>query len=172
MGEPLLTEKQQNQILRESYPVVPLTPEEAKAVEVGRRIPLEAQVWVEIQGAIRDKKAGWRLDYKVCDHRPRFVRRGLGYTRSIALAVDGVEAVPADYQEELTLEAHRKQAAYDHEHRLEEVSKQDVQRVNAEIRELVKRAIKMGVDPAMTLAPIVKLVEDQHRSLPHLKDAA
>lgn len=168
----MLTDKQRNQILRESYPVITLTPQEAESVEPGRRINLQAQVWVEVRGAVRDKKAGWRLDYKVCDYRPRFVRRGLGYTRSIALAVDGVEAVPADYQEELTLEAHRKQAKYDREHRLEEVSKQDVQRVNAEIRELVKRAIKMGVDPAMTLAPIVKLVEDQHRSLPRLKDAA
>lgn len=175
MRPTLLTDKQRRQILREVYPVVTLTPEEAKALRPGDRISLKAQVSVEVLGAKRDKKAGWFLEYKVRDDRPRFLRRNPGgppYTHSIALAVDGVEAVPADYQEELTLEAHRKKATYDREHRLEDMTKQDVQRVNSEIRELTKRAIKMGVDPALALAPIVRLVEEQHRSLPRLKDAA
>lgn len=165
-----LTDTQRRQIQRGNFPFLALEEDEAKALEP-HEIKITAQLLVKVERARKDKKAGWYAEYTVRDDRPRFMRRGQGYTHSLALAVaeEDTEAVPEEYQRELTNLANRRQAEFDRENRIEELARQDMQRLNSEIRELTKRAIKMGVDPAIALAPIVRAVEQQHSGL---KDAA
>lgn len=165
-----LTDAQRGRILRRNYPHLKLEPDEAKAL-IPQTITINQQVWVEVRGARRDKKAGWFVDYVVHDYRPRFMKRGTGHTHAIQLAVagEGEDVVPDEYQEELRVRAERKQESFNRENRIEDVTRQDVQRLNAEIRELAKRAIKMGVDPTVVLAPVVQAVKREHIGL---RDAA
>lgn len=165
-----LTDAQRGRILRRNYPHLKLEPDEAKALEPCT-ITINQQVWVEVRGAKRDKKAGWYVDYVVCDHRPRFMKRGTGHTHTVELAVarEDEDVVPEEYQLQLTMEAHRRQESFDRANRADELAARDVQRLNAEIRELVRRAMKMGIDPAVALAPVLSTVKRQHASL---RDAA
>ena len=169
-----LTDIQRRQILRGDYPHLPLEPDEAKALEPHRIEIIEHRVWIDVLAARKDKKTGWYAEYRVSDNRPRFMKRTEGYTQSVSLAVanEDEEAIPPEYQKELTLQANRNQAEFDRVHRAEDLARQDVQRLTSEMRELTKRAVKMGVDPAVALAPIMRAVAEQHRSLHSLKDAA
>ena len=165
-----LTDVQRGRILRRNYPHLKLEPDEAKALEPCT-ITINQQVWVEVRGAKRDRKAGWFVDYVVHDYRPKFMRRGQGHTHAIQLAVasEDEDVVPDEYQHDLTMRANRRQESFNRENRADELAQRDVQRLNAEIRELVKRARKMGVDPAVALAPVLRTVKRQHASL---RDAA
>ena len=90
-----LTEKQRRQIQRGSYPFMPLEQEIAETIEP-HEIRITEQLRVNVTGARKDKKKGWYVEYVVRDDRPRFMRRGQGYTHSLALAVanEDTEAVP------------------------------------------------------------------------------
>lgn len=46
----------------------------------------------------------------------------------------------------------------------------DLQRLNAETRELAKRAVKLGLDPTIALAPIAKAIKDAHAELKPQED--
>ena len=62
-----LTDTQRRQIQRGSFPHLALEPDEAKALEP-HRITITRQLWIEVTGAKRDKKAGWYLSEM---HKPR-----------------------------------------------------------------------------------------------------
>lgn len=89
-----------------------------------------------------------------------------GYTDSMYQALeDAGEAVPAEYQNELTLRARSRHLESVKEERMDENARQDVQRLNAEMKDLVRRAAKMGVDPMVALAPVAREIAAQHRGL-------
>lgn len=194
-----LTPAQRQQIKAGEYPHLALSVEEAEELEPDTITLRRDQLWVEIRGAAKDKRKRWHVDYRVHDHRPRFLRRSphgvdfaairssydsIGvpravteqtaaeaeeashYTTSPAQAdTDAGEAVPREYQDELTKRANRRFAELERDEREEQVRQRDLQRVNAEVRELVKRAVKMGVDPAIVLAPIERELRAQHDDL-------
>jgi hypothetical protein len=91
------------------------------------------------------------------------------YTGNPKQALDHLEAVPADWQNVLSMQATSRFAEHQRSERAEQESARDLQRLNAELRELAKRAAKMGVDPVQVLAPVAREISTQHASL---KDAA
>jgi len=162
-----LTDKQRRQILRGDYPRVSLTPEQAKALPLGRRISLKAQVSVEVVGARRDKKVGdYYLEYRVIDFRPRFMARsasGPAYTHSIQLAVaeEGEDAVPEDYQRELTMRARAKHLKTAEEDHAEDLTRRQFKSFSDAARGVIMRQAKEGVDPGPRLARWLKELESR-----------
>ena len=169
-----LTDTQRRQIQRGIWPYLEITEDEAKSLEP-HAVKITEQLDIWVSGARKEKKGGWYAEYTVRDNRPRFMKRTPGmddeYTSSLAQAVcnEDTEAVSKEVLDEFTEQARRRQDEFNRQNRAEELARHDRQRLNSEIKELTKRAIKMGIDPAVALAPIYKAVEQQHSGL---KDAA
>lgn len=154
-----LTDAHRRQILRRSYPHLPLEPDEAKALEPGT-ITINQQVWVEIRGAKRDKKAGWFVDYVVFDYRPKFMRRGQGHTHAIQLAVaqEGEDVIPDDYQEKLTMEGRLRRVESQN---AEDLALRQFKSFADAARGIVRRQARLGIDPGPTLARFMRELEDE-----------
>lgn len=153
-----LTDTQRRQIQRGNFPHLALEPDEAKALEP-HRITITRQLWIEVTGAKRDKKAGWYAVYTVRDDRPRFMRRGQGYTHSLALAVanEDTEAVPEEFQRHLTQRSHDQWSALHHRKNM----KQELNRLTREIRNKTLEAERRGFDASLH----IKRLEEQLASL-------
>lgn len=91
----------------------------------------------------------------------------IGYTRNPKreAIVDASPAVRPDVQNVLDMRARLHDSEYDREQRAEREAERDLQRVQAEVRELAKRAVRMGVDPMVAMAPIAKAIERAQREL-------
>lgn len=141
-----LTDTQRRQIQRGNFPHLALEPDEAKALEP-HRIEITKQLWIEVIGPRKDKKTGWYAEYKVRDDRPRFMRRGQGYTHSLALAVanEDTEAVPAEYQKELTMMARQRHLSTVETERAEELARRQFKSFADAARGLCVKRAKMGV---------------------------
>lgn len=155
-----LTDTQRRQIQRGNFPHLALEPDEAKALEP-HRITITRQLWIEVTGAKRDKKAGWYAVYTVRDDRPRFMRRGQGYTHSLALAVanEDTEAVPEEYQRELTMRGREKHLSAVEEDRAEELARRQFKSFSDAARGICVRYAKMGIDPGPALAKVLRDLE-------------
>lgn len=73
--------------------------------------------------------------------------------------------VPRAYQTVISMQAHARWTEHQREENAEQETQRDLQRVNAELRELVKRAVKMGIEPTQVIAPIAREIEAQHKDL-------
>lgn len=154
-----LTDAQRGRILRRNYPHLKLEPDEAKAL-VPQTIMINQQVWVEVRGARRDKKAGWFVDYVVHDYRPRFMKRGTGHTHAIQLAVagEGEDVVPDEYQEELRVKARLRTVESQN---AEELAMRQFKSFADALRGVVRRQARLGIDPGPTLARFVREMQDE-----------
>lgn len=155
-----LTDTQRRQIQRGNFPHLALEPDEAKALEP-HRITITRQLWIEVTGAKRDKKAGWYAVYTVRDDRPRFMRRGQGYTHSLALAVanEDTEAVPEDYQRELTMRARERHLEAVEGDRAEELARKQFKGFSEAARGICVRCARQGIDPGPYLAAMLRELE-------------
>ncbi len=158
------------------------------AEEMERGIGSEALVetpllWIEITEIRRTRKLLWRLLYRTVDMRPTWMRRGPpkpegsrlrqrqwtaldehGMTGELASALDPeAEVVDDGYRNVLEIGARLKRA--EREQELDPEAERLRQAVNGEVRELVKRAVKAGVDPALVLGPVVRQIEAMHSDL-------
>jgi hypothetical protein len=143
-----LTDTQRRQIQRGTYPFLALEEDEAKVLEA-HEIKITEQLVVTVVGARKDKKAGWYAEYTVRDDRPRFMRRGQGYTHSLALAVanEDTEAVPPEYQKELTMMARQRHLSTVETERAEELARRQFKSFADAARGLCVKRAKMGLPP-------------------------
>lgn len=91
------------------------------------------------------------------------------YTSNPKQSVEGFQVVPPDWQNRFSVQATSRFAEHKREQRAEQANAADLRRINAELRELAKRAAKMGIDPVQVLAPVAREISAQHAGL---KDAA
>ena len=147
---------------------------------------------IEILRIRKPKKGGWSVEYRVIDHRdhepyllptarslrldnekgepvPMTKEEELGYTHDPRRGISAGRAVPSKYQNVLSMQGHSRHAEHKRAERAEEETREDLRRLNCEIRELAKRAAKMGVDPTQVLAPIAREIASQHANI---RDAA
>lgn len=138
----------------------------------------------------RRTRKGWRLEVTIHDDREEryfLLRTGsglaldergrpldemppeedIGYTRNPKRegVIDPEPGVRPDIQNVLVMRAKLQDHGYDRDHRAEQEAERHLQRAQAEVRELVKRAVHLGVDPALALARVVKAVEESHDEL-------
>lgn len=164
-------------------------------VETGQEIALTPNVSICITRITKTKGDDHRCRYMVIDQRATLPRRTPGmfeppetdaqgfpipHTKEAitAATIDGnycqgsSQAVP-DVGEEVDVEYRRvlgtKARAKDADRKREEQpmteADKDVQRVTAETRELAKRAVRMGLDPTVALAPVARALKEAHADL-------
>ena len=155
-----LTDTQRRQIQRGNFPHLALEPDEAKALEP-HTVRITNQLSLIVTGAKRDKKAGWYAVYTVRDDRPRFMRRGQGYTHSLALAVanEDTEAVPEEYQRELTMRARERHLEAVEGDRAEELARKQFKGFSEAARGICVRCARQGIDPGPYLAAMLRELE-------------
>lgn len=178
------------EIVLEAEQSLAFTAEEV-AAGIGHEIVVEApMLWIEITEIRRTRKLLWRLLYRTADMRPLWMRRGPpkpegsrirqrswtaidehGMTGEMAHALDPeAEVVDGGYRNIIEIGARLKRA--ERERALDPEAERLRQQVNAEVRELIKRAVKMGTDPAAALGPVVREIEAQHQQISDERDAA
>lgn len=138
---------------------------------------------------IHRTRKGWRLEYDVIDDREeRFMllpsatsfptdERGqpleglppeeeIGYTRNPKRrTIDELPAVRPDVQNVIGM---RSRLSDTQRRRLDDAeveAERDLQRFQAELRELTKRAAKMGVDPLHAMAPVARAIREAQDAL-------
>lgn len=179
-----LTPKEQRAILDGDYPsLIGL-----ERFEVGQTLEVTSRVSVRIEKRnLRKGKVQW--DYTVVDHRDRVLRfrppaRGKqvqaedlsateitkaseqsAYDGNPRDPMDAGVCVPAEVQNVFSQTARARWAMHQRDEHSEQETQRDLQRVNAELRELVKRAVKMGIAPTEVIAPVAREIDAQHRGL-------
>ncbi len=138
---------------------------------------------------IHRTRKGWRLEYDVTDDREeRFHllptatsfptdERGqpleglppeeeIGYTRNPKrTTIDPLCAVPPNVQNVLSMRAKLSDTQRRRDDDPEAEAERDLQRVQAEVRALAKRATRLGIDPLIALAPVARAIEQSHEEL-------
>lgn len=122
----------------------------------------------------------WRIDYKVNDHRDRYLGAApviseaerqnrkhwskdqeLGYTGNPrAPLADAGPAVPLEVQEEQSKNGRRKWALYEAQERRDEISRQQLKAINNKVKRLIRDGAELDVDVAPKLAVALKEIED------------
>lgn len=138
----------------------------------------------------RRTRKGWRLEVTIHDDRDEryyLLRTGsglavdergrpldemppeedIGYTRNPKRkgVIDPEPGVRPDIQNVLVMRAKLQDATYDSEERQGDQVERDLRRLNDQLRDLARRAVKLGVDPTITLAPIARQIDAQHEGL-------
>lgn len=161
-------------------------------LEVGQLVELTSNVSIAVTRITKTKGGDHRCRYTVQDFRETLMRRTppmyeppetdeFGYPikptkEAIAAAsIDGnytqdpSQAVPAgapevdiEYRRVLGTRARTRSAERKRKEQPMQEGDEDVRRLTSEMRELAKRAVKMGVDPAVALAPIARQIEQAH----------
>lgn len=162
---------------------------------VGAEVKLTPNVSIAVNRVTKTKGGDHRCRYGVIDMRATLPRRTppmfeppetdeLGYPidptpDAIAAAtIDGnycqgsSQAVPdvgeevdIQYRRVLGTKAKAKDASRKREEQPMQEAEKDLQRVTAETRELAKRAVKMGLDPTIALAPVARALAEAHAGL-------
>lgn len=136
----------------------------------------------------REKGWDWELQYRVIDDREeRFhltpaaaffetdetgnlldmpPEEEIGYTRNPKKkTIDELPSVPPDVQKVIDTRARLERVQTERSEDPEGQAVADLQNVNRELRELVKRATKMGMDPLVAIAPVAAEIRRQHGEL-------
>lgn len=171
-------------------------------VEPGTKIALTDSVTITVFKITRTKKGEHRGHYTVDDDRPALPRRvpamyrppefdhlGLpiphtkesiaaatidgNYTQDPSQAVPGVAPeVDVEYRRVLGVRRRMKHSEAAREADPMKEAERDAERLNRELKELAKRAVKMGLDPVERIAPIQRAIEEAHAGLSEDKAAA
>jgi hypothetical protein len=164
-------------------------------LELGQEIELTPNVSIAINRITKTKGGDHRCRYTILDQRATLPRRTPGmfeppetdeegfpipHTKEAiaAATVDGnycqgsSQAVPdvgeevgIAYQRVLGTKSRAKTAESKKEEQPMEEARKDLQRVNSETKELAKRAVKMGLDPTIALAPVYQAIASAHAGL-------
>jgi len=171
-------------------------------LELGQEIELTPNVSIAINRITKTKGGDHRCRYTILDQRATLPRRTPGmfeppetdeegfpipHTKEAiaAATVDGnycqgsSQAVPdigeevgIAYQRVLGTKSRAKTAERNKEEQPMQEGEEDIRRLTSEMRELAKRAVKMGVDPALALAPIAGEIKKAHSEIGHDQVAA
>lgn len=156
-------------------------------VKVGYVHRLSSRLSFEVT-KVSFKNGKWSLEYKIHDDReecfyllptarsvpidergnvtPMAPEEEIGYSRNPkSPRADYLRSVPPNVQNVIDMQARLASAERRREDDPEREAKEDLRRVNAEVKELIKRAVKMGIDPSSIIAPIAREVQEQHRQL-------
>jgi hypothetical protein len=88
------------------------------------------------------------------------------YCQGSAQAVpDIAEEVGIDYRRELGVKSRAKDAEQKRKEQPMTEAEKDLQALNRETKELARRAVKMGIDPMIALAPVTRALAEAHASL-------
>lgn len=192
-----LTREQQFLLSHGGKPRIAFPAAKPCPVEPGFVRKLSPKLSIEVTGVRRTKMGEWVIDYLVRDERPILMRRvppvhtpeshdGFvpppskadieiarlegSYTRSSHGSIrDGGDAVPEVDQTLIEMRARTKWAEQKRKDNPERETERDIKAVQAEVRQLVKTAAELGVDPALVLAPIERQIRSQQEEL---KEAA
>jgi len=164
-------------------------------LEVGQEVELTPNVSIVITRLNKTKGGDHRCRFTVLDQRATLPRRTpkmheppetdecghpIPHTKEAiaAATVDGnycqgssqavpdvAEEVDIQYRRVLGTKARGKDASRKREEQPMQEAEKDLQRVNAETKELAKRAVKMGVDPTVALVPVVRALKEAHADL-------
>jgi len=164
-------------------------------VERGQEIELTPNVSIAINRITKTKGDDHRCRYTVIDSRATLPRRTPGmfeppetnsegfpipHTKEAiaAATVDGnycqgssqavpdvAEEVDIQYRRVLGTKAKAKDASRKREEQPMQEGEEDIRRITSEMRELARRAVKMGVDPAIALAPIARQITEAHAEM-------
>lgn len=190
-GERLFSPDTQRDILAGLHPSLKWPAENPCPVNEGQTIEVTPRVSIRIERIGRTKKGMHAARYVVIDDRPTLPRRTTpmheppelddqgfpvkhtpsaiaaatvdgNYTQSPDQAVpDVADEVGIEYRRALSARSRSKRA----KERPEEEAQEIARRLNTETRELAKRAVKNGVDPALALAPIAALIAEAHAQM-------
>lgn len=87
------------------------------------------------------------------------------YTHNPKQAVDHLPSVPSEYHNVLSMQAKTRHADHRRLAQADDEAEADVRAINAELRQLAKRAVKLGLDPTLVMAPVVREISAQHAEL-------
>lgn len=177
----------------DQVPRLAVDPREPCDLEVGQVHWLTSRLAIKIEKRSRGRKGELLFAYSLIDNRDFYLRPTgqmlkmassaiaakeklkvqSGRETAIESAYDGNprdpldagRSVPPEYKNVLAMGARVRASEYRRLTAAEREAKKDLRRVNAELRELVTRAVKMGVDPLTVLAPIAREIKAQHRDL-------
>lgn len=197
-----ISAKFRERVLAGDRPGLVFSGEEDCPLEVGQEFPLTSNVSILVNRITKTKGGDHRCRYAVIDMRATLPRRTppmfeppetdeFGYPikptpGAIAAAtIDGnycqgnSQAVPdvgeevgIEYQRVLGTKSRAKTIARNKEEQPVEEAGKDLERLNSETKELAKRAIKMGLDPTIALAPVARALKEAHAGLaPDSEDA-
>lgn len=190
-----LTAKFRTRILAGEWPGLIFPGDKDCPLEVGQEIELTPNVSIAINRITKTKGGDHRCRYTILDQRATLPRRTPGmfeppetdeegfpipHTKEAiaAATVDGnycqgsSQAVPdigeevgIAYQRVLGTKSRAKTAERNKEEQPMQEGEEDIRRLTSEMRELAKRAVKMGVDPALALAPIAGELKKAHTEI-------
>lgn len=169
--------------------------EEDCPVSAGDEIPLTPNVSVAITRVTKTKGGDYRGRYDVIDMRATLPRRTPkmfeppetdengdpikhskeaiaaatvdgNYCQGSAQAVpDVAEEVGVEYRRVLGVKSRTKDAELKRKEQPMTEAEKDLQRLNSETKELAKRAVKMGLDPTIALAPVARALAEAHANM-------
>lgn len=190
----LVTQDFQRKVLAGDHPSL-IFPGWVCPVEVGHVIELTSNVSITVHRITKTKGGDHRVRYIVRDFRPTLMRRTpkmfeppetdhLGipiphdeaaieaarldgnYTQDSRQAVpESGEEVDIQYRRVLGVKSRARQVGRKRKEQPMEGGQEDVRALSSEMRELAKRAVRMGVDPAIVLAPIAGEIAKAHREM-------
>lgn len=164
-----------DRLLRGEDPALTWPGDQPCPVEKGQEIVLiylrslggpVAQVSVTITALRRGKKGEHMADYRMRDDRSLYLRARRGYTRVREDSLDP----DAPILDEATMKAFNarsrlRKAERKRKNDPDREAREDIRLLNAEMRELGKRAVKMGVDVAVVLGPVARAIEQAHAEM-------
>lgn len=189
-------------ILAGEQPGITWAEDEEPSLELGQLVQLSSRISFVVTRMTKTKSGGRRAHYLVIDDRPTIPRRvplmfelpaldeygdpiqpskeaieaaaiDGNYCQSNSLAVpDIAEEVDINYRRSLGVSARARVARRKRMDDPQKEAERDVEALSREMRELGKRAAKMGIDVSLVLAPIAKQIEEAHRDIGSLKKAA
>lgn len=171
-------------------------------VEAGQVINIGSNIELVILRLRKTKGGDHRVYYAVHDYRPTLIRRtppmyeppetdaeGFplahdqaaiaaasidgNYTQDRAQAVpESASEVDIEFRRLLSAKKRVSEAEIKREEQPMTEAEKDLQRLNTETKELARRAVRMGVSPAIALAPVARALQEAHANLSPEKSAA
>jgi hypothetical protein len=192
-----LTRQERSAIAHGSAAVIrPIKPAWSK----GDTLEAASRVWATVE-TVKWTKRGYRTTFLVRDDRPTLMRRTPkvfeppeldefghpikhtkeaieaaridgGYTQDPSQAVStGGEGVGVDYHNVLAVKSRSKAAERRLREQPEDEALELVKSFHAEQRELAKRVARLGLDPALVMAPVAQAIAGVHASLSEERNA-
>lgn len=180
-----LTRDQRSRLFRGEFPK--LAGEGICPYKPGDTYRASARVSIEILSVRRPKVGGWSLEYVVYDQRPdqdrylaplsgpsekqRETKNQQGWTKNDELGytgnprAGGDRAVPAEYQNVLDMEAHKRFAEHRQRERGDEENRRNFRALTAALKETAVTMQRAGVDPTPLLADMQRVLEAHKREL-------
>lgn len=139
-----------------------------------RRFGGRPQVWLTIANVKRERKGGWKVEYRFADHRPLFLRRGGNLTRVAADSCDpeapviDKETQKAWHMKSRLESAERKEEAERRGDRVSELAQRQRERA---VRDRLRETLA-GLEPAAATALLAMIESDIAEFTATTKEAA